>query len=208
MAEPQLSLRELEIGRDVAQRRTLKKALGAAAVLHAFVFSVALWRPHVTPVRVSVAPSGPMTAYISGPTPTGTSGVSAPVSKPRPPKQVMPAKVSEPKPASNESGDAQQTGTANLAQGSSGPVRLGSGQLQLLKRVEPVYPRLMLQTRQTGTVVLDAVIRPDGTIDEIKVLQSPGPAFDQAAIDAVRQWRYTPPGFEAVLTVTVIFSIK
>ena len=206
MAEPQLSLRALEIGRDVAQLRTLRNALGAAVVVHAFVFGVVIWRPHAAPVRVSVAPSGPMTAYISS-APADTSGVSPQVSKPRTLKHVMPAKVAQPEPESNES--TGSAGTTGVAQGTSGgPVRIGTGQLQLLKRVEPVYPRLMLQTRQTGTVVLDAVIRPDGTIDDIKVLQSPGGFFDQAAIDAVKQWRYSPPGFEAVLTVTVIFSIK
>jgi TonB family protein len=40
------------------------------------------------------------------------------------------------------------------------------------------------------------------------VTQSLGPFFDRAAIQAVKQWRYSPPGFEAILTVTVIFSIK
>jgi TonB family protein len=56
--------------------------------------------------------------------------------------------------------------------------------------------------------VLDAVIRPDGAVDDVKVLESAGPFFDRAAIMAVRQWRYSPPGFESVLTVTVIFSIR
>lgn len=207
MADSQLSLRELEIGRDLAQRRTLRKALAAAVVLHAVALGIVIFRPHVTPVRVSIAPSGPMTAYISTATPTGTSGVSPAVSKPRPPRRVMPAKVVEPEPASNGSGGAQ-TGTTGVAQGSGGPVRLGTGQLQLLTRVEPIYPPLMLRAGQTGTVVLDAVIRADGTVDEVKVLQSRGAFFDQAAINAVKQWRYSPPGFEAVLTVTVIFSIK
>jgi protein TonB len=207
MAEPLLSLRQLEVGRDFAQRRTLRNALGAAVVLHVLVAGVIIWRPHVAPVRVGVAPSGPMTAYIST-EPAGTSGVSPPVSKPRPPKNVMPAKVADPQPASNETGGEQQTGTAGLTQGSGGPVRIGTGQLQLLTRVEPIYPPLMLQARQTGTVVLDAVIRADGTIDEVKILQSRGALFDQSAINAVKQWRYSPPGFEAVLTVTVIFSIK
>ena len=40
------------------------------------------------------------------------------------------------------------------------------------------------------------------------VLQPLGPLFDRAATEAVKQWRYSPPGFEAVLTVTVIFSIR
>jgi TonB family protein len=56
--------------------------------------------------------------------------------------------------------------------------------------------------------VLDATIHPDGTIGDVTVLQSLGSLFDRAAMNAVKQWRYSPPGFEAVLTVTVIFSIR
>jgi len=207
MAESLLTLREVELGRNSAQRRRLSSALAAAVVVHGLVLGLFMLRPHVTPVRVSVAPSGPMTAYISTPAPVGTSGVSPAATKPRPPKQVMPAKVAKPQPESSESG-SEQTGTTGLAQGNGGPVRISTGQLQLLNRVEPVYPPLMLQARQTGTVVLDAMIRSDGTIDEVKVLQSCGALFDQAAIKAVKQWRYSPPGFDAILTVTVIFSIK
>jgi protein TonB len=84
---------------------------------------------------------------------------------------------------------------------------MSAGQIQLLNKVEPVYPPLMLAAKRTGTVVLDATIHPDGSIGDVTVLQSPGPVFDRAAVDAVKQWRYSPPGFEAILTVTVIFSI-
>ena len=40
------------------------------------------------------------------------------------------------------------------------------------------------------------------------MVKSGGSAFDQSAINAVKQWRYNPPGFEAVVTVTVIFSLR
>jgi protein TonB len=118
----------------------------------------------------------------------------------------MPAKVAEPQPVSNES-PGESAGGGPQASG-GGPVRIGAGQLQLLQRVEPIYPSQMLNLHQTGTVVLDAIIRPDGTVDDVKVLQSAGGFFDRAATIAVRQWRYSPPGFESVLTVTVIFSIQ
>jgi protein TonB len=209
MDEPLFRLDTVELGRSAAQRQTLRGAIATAVVLHAVVIAILIWHPHTTPVRVSAAPSGPMTAYIeAGPAPAGTTGVKRTVA-PRP-KRTMAAKVAEPTPVANESaGDSAGAAAAGAAgaQG-GGPVRIGAGQLQLLKRVEPIYPQMMLASRQTGTVVLDAVIRPDGTVDEVKVLESHGAAFDRAAIDAVRQWRYSPPGFESVLTVTVIFSLR
>jgi protein TonB len=87
-------------------------------------------------------------------------------------------------------------------------VRIGSGgDVTLLKRVEPIYPRQLQSMRIAGTVVLDAVIRRDGTIGEVTVLQSSNAAFAQSAITAVKQWRYNPLSFEGILTVTVNFTL-
>jgi TonB family protein len=66
----------------------------------------------------------------------------------------------------------------------------------------------MAAAGREGTVVLDAIINADGTIGDVTVLQSIGSLFDQAAINAVKRWRYTPPGFQAIVTVTVIFTIR
>ena len=86
------------------------------------------------------------------------------------------------------------------------------GQLQLIKKVEPIYPALMLAAKQQGTVVLDAIIHPDGTIGDIRILQPLSPLFDRAAIAAVKQWQYTPLVLNGiptpfVLTVTFNFSV-
>jgi protein TonB len=87
-------------------------------------------------------------------------------------------------------------------------VRFGSGgTLTLIKKVQPIYPVLMQTARVTGQVVLDAIIHPDGTIGDIKVLQSTNDAFAQTAIAAVKQWRYAAPGFEGILTVNVNFTL-
>ena len=58
-----------------------------------------------------------------------------------------------------------------------------------------------------GTVVLDAVIHRDGTVGEIKILKSSGPAFEESAIKAVSQWLYGPLPYEGILTVTVNFNL-
>jgi periplasmic protein TonB len=61
----------------------------------------------------------------------------------------------------------------------------------LIQRVQPVYPILARQARIQGTVVLRAVISREGTIEKLQVA-SGHPLLVQAAIDAVRQWRYRP----------------
>jgi TonB family protein len=108
----------------------------------------------------------------------------------------------------NDAGANRAVGTAGVGAGQgTGPVRLGSGgSLTLIKRVQPVYPPLLQQARVTGQVVLDAIIHADGTIGDIKVLSSSNDQFAQSAIAAVKQWQYTAPGFEGILTVTVNFN--
>jgi protein TonB len=62
---------------------------------------------------------------------------------------------------------------------------------RLLHRVEPVYPRMAIQVRVSGTVELRGVVATDGHIRELKVLRG-HPLLIKAALDAVRQWIYEP----------------
>jgi TonB family protein len=94
------------------------------------------------------------------------------------------------------------------------PVKVSEGvlQAQLVSRIEPRYPQLALQTRQSGTVVLHAIISRVGHINALEVV-SGSPFFAQAALDAVRQWRYRPTMLngepvEVDTTITVIFQLK
>ena len=94
------------------------------------------------------------------------------------------------------------------------PVRIG-GQIsapELLQRVEPVYPDIAVVAKVQGTVILEAVVATDGTVESVKVLR-PVKFLDGAAIDAVKQWRYKPLILNGmptpfVLTVTLTFSIR
>lgn len=72
-------------------------------------------------------------------------------------------------------------------------VRVSSGVAQglLIHQVKPQYPQLALQARIQGTVVLQAVIGKDGTVQDLRVV-SGHPMLTAAAIDAVKQWRYRP----------------
>ena len=62
----------------------------------------------------------------------------------------------------------------------------------VIKRVEPIYPPIARTARIEGQVVLDAVILKDGTVGEIGVIKSANPILEKSAVDALRQWRFTP----------------
>jgi len=61
----------------------------------------------------------------------------------------------------------------------------------LIRQVNPRYPQQAVQARVEGTVVLQAVIGKDGSVQELHPL-SGSPLLIPAAMDAVRQWRYKP----------------
>jgi TonB family protein len=175
-----------------------------AAALH-MLFIALLIHLRNQPVRVSSAgsPFASMTAYVPG-----TPGPAASSSKPAEPKKTVLATRAARPVANDERTGAGAAGVVGGGQSGSGPVRFGSGgSLTLIKKVQPIYPVLMQTARMTGQVVLDAIIHPDGTIGDIKVLQSTNDAFAQSAIAAVKEWRYTAPGVEGILTVTVNFTL-
>lgn len=76
---------------------------------------------------------------------------------------------------------------------------------KVINRVQPVYPPLAKQARVSGTVRLNAVISREGVIQDLQVV-SGHPLLVQAALQAVRQWRYSPTllNGEPVEVATVI----
>jgi TonB family protein len=201
-----LTLGQDETVMNPAQRRIRTAAIAAAVVLHVIVLAMLVYVPRHKPVRLSVAHEGGISAFVNvAPTPTGTTG-ARPTPTPRPvtkaPAVVTPTQM----PASIAEAPASEQGSGG-AQGGA-PVRMSIGQLQLIKKVEPIYPALMLAAKQQGIVVLDAIIHPDGSIGDIRVLQPLSPLFDRAAIAAVKQWQYTPLPYEGVVTVTVKFTLR
>jgi protein TonB len=91
----------------------------------------------------------------------------------------------------------------------TGPIRVAAGQGPgVIKRVEPVYPTIARTARIEGTVVVDAIILKDGSVSDVTVLSSSSEVFNQACIDAVRRWRFTPGANDVVLTVTVRFTLR
>jgi periplasmic protein TonB len=93
-------------------------------------------------------------------------------------------------------------------------VRVGGNVIaaNLVSQVKPVYPPLAKQARIQGVVVLEAEISKEGTIENLKVITG-HPLLIQAAIDAVKQWRYKPTMLNSepvpvVTTITVNFAFS
>lgn len=72
-------------------------------------------------------------------------------------------------------------------------MRVSAGVIEgnLIRKVTPTYPPLAKTARIQGDVVLQAVISKEGNIENLKVM-SGHPMLVQAALDAVRQWKYKP----------------
>jgi protein TonB len=95
------------------------------------------------------------------------------------------------------------------------PVRVG-GQINtptVVHRVEPVYPEVAAAAKLAGTVILEAVVGTNGSVESVNVLRSRNALLDRAAIAALKQWRYTPLVLNGVptpfiLTVTFTFSAR
>jgi protein TonB len=81
-----------------------------------------------------------------------------------------------------------------------------------VKNVAPVYPDIAKQARVQGIVILECTISPQGRVTDVKVLRGI-PLLDQAGVDAVKQWQYTPTLLNGVpvpviMTVTVNFRLN
>jgi len=95
-----------------------------------------------------------------------------------------------------------------------GPMRISNGMQppRRLVNVDPVYPRVAQTARVEGVVILEATIDSRGRVMDVRVLRSV-PLLDQAAVDAVRQWIYTPTLLNGVpvpvvMTVTLNFKLQ
>src|SRR5579859_935163 len=88
---------------------------------------------------------------------------------------------------------------------------LAEGERHLVTRVEPVYPELAKKAQIEGTVALMVTVSEQGTVEKA-VLLSGHPMLVAAALDAVKQWKYTPflrnrEPVEAHVSVEIVFSL-
>lgn len=98
----------------------------------------------------------------------------------------------------------RQTGPVRVAQLPIAPKKIADAR--------PLYPEFARRARVEGTVVLEAVLDPTGRVTQLRVIKSV-PLLDQAALDAVAQWRYTPSVYgghpvSVLMTITIRFTLQ
>jgi protein TonB len=113
--------------------------------------------------------------------------------------------------AATPGGDATVPGGTDAS--SPGRVRISAEALQVLSHpVDPNYPLLAREMKVQGSVILDAFIGKDGTIQALKIVSGPT-ILATAAMEAVRQWRFKPylqagQAVETEARITVNFTIS
>ncbi|MBN1566340.1 MAG: M56 family metallopeptidase [Acidobacteria bacterium] len=107
----------------------------------------------------------------------------------------------------------EQDGNTEVRMPQREPIRVGGNvaESRLIRRIEPVYPALALRTRVQGAVILTVWINEEGLVYETEV-RSGHPLLQQAAVDAVRKWHYSPTLLNGepvpvIATVTVVFRL-
>ena len=98
--------------------------------------------------------------------------------------------------------------------GANGTYHLGDSVTPptVIQRFEPQYTEEARKARYEGTVVLEVIIRKDGTVDVQRIVRSLGFGLDENAIQALKQWRFRPGMRNGVpvdvsLNITVTFSL-
>lgn len=165
-------------------------------------------KPEVRPeVRIDPTP-------VETPAPTPAPpppAVQAPVkSIPADPVESPGLPEAPPREPSRGTGDRDGVGSGSgqgIGEGSGGGLGAGTGggtgdgvyqpgagidPPTLVKEVRPIYTDDARRQRIQGDVILEIVVRSDGSVGSIRVRRSLGGGLDQRAIEAVRQWRFTP----------------
>lgn len=96
-----------------------------------------------------------------------------------------------------------------------GPFHPGAGIAppQLLREVRAGYTDDARRQAIAGDVVLEIVVKRDGSVGQVRVLQSLGGGLEQKAIDAVKQWKFSPATragtpVDVVVEVSVGFKLR
>ncbi|MCX7830633.1 MAG: energy transducer TonB, partial [Acidobacteria bacterium] len=76
---------------------------------------------------------------------------------------------------------------------------------KLIRDFQPVYPPAALAMGLSGKVVVEVIINENGEVENARILQSNSHIFDEAALDAARKWKFSPPTDERGQKVAVYF---
>lgn len=113
------------------------------------------------------------------------------------------------------SGDGGGIGPGSGGGTGGGPYQPGAGidPPTLVKEIRPTYTDAARRQSIEGDVVLEIVVRNDGSVGNVRVRRSLGAGLEQKAIDAVRQWRFIPAKrhgspVDVVVDVAVEFKLR
>ncbi len=112
-------------------------------------------------------------------------------------------------------GEGPDLGGSSEEEGPTEPIVIG-GQVVApvpLERPAPAYPDIARRLRAQGVVILEATIDRAGNVVDVRVLKDPGFGLGEAALAAVREWRYQPAtlngrAVSVYLAVTVAFHLN
>jgi TonB family protein len=112
-------------------------------------------------------------------------------------------------------GDGRGIGPGSGGGTGGGPYRPGSGiePPRLLREVKADYTEDARQRGIAGDVVLEIVVRRDGTVGDVRILQGLGGGLNDRAVQAVRQWRFSPAhrlgaAVDVIVEVAVEFKLR
>ena len=90
----------------------------------------------------------------------------------------------------------------------TGPIRVGGDVKPPVKinAPAPQYTEIARKARIQGVVIVEAIIEKDGTVSNVKVLKGLPMGLDQAAVDAVKSWRFQPATLNGK-PVAVIYNL-
>ncbi|HVT48534.1 MAG TPA: TonB family protein [Vicinamibacterales bacterium] len=181
-------------------------------------------RPPVRPVQSYRVPPRP----VPPPPPTPPLTVQAPVA-PAASNRVDAPGVPTPRPAPPSAGPGTGTGAgsgsgAGMGSGTGPGIGPGTGggtgggayapgsgiaAPMLVREVRPAYTEEGRRLGLQGDVVLQVTVRRDGSVGDIRVVRGLGAGLEERAVDAVRQWRFTPATRQgAPVDVSVQISVE
>lgn len=112
-------------------------------------------------------------------------------------------------------GDGTGIGPGSGGGTGGGPYRPGAGITPpaIVREVKPEYTEDARRRAVEGDVVLEIIVRADGSVGAVKLLQGLGAGLDERAVDAVRQWRFSPAHrygrpVDVVVEVAVEFKLR
>src|SRR5205814_5887650 len=112
-------------------------------------------------------------------------------------------------------GDGSGIGPGSGGGTGGGPYRPGSGIAppRLLREVKADYTEQARRAGITGDVVLEIIVRRDGSVGDVRVLQGLGGGLNDRAVQAVRQWRFAPAhrqgaAVDVIVEVAVEFKLR